>query len=90
MEQRLSVLLMLAHVLMLYENIVFYIRLLSKLNFAFKITNSSNEVNAQGKAFASVAVTFRHDAKAFKLPNDVFVEHAFAGDGAVLTCLHFA
>ena len=46
-------------------------RPLSKLNFAFEITNSSNEIEAQGKAFASITVTFRHDAKAFKLPDDV-------------------
>src|SRR5919202_12641 len=51
------------------------------------IVETSEQVDMQAKAFASVAVRFLQYPKDFQAADDVFREHAFAGPSAVVGLL---
>ena len=43
-----------------------------------QIINSSNQIKAQRKSFASISVTIGYDFKTLQIANDIFIEDSFS------------
>ena len=55
-----------------------YNRPLAKSNIEFKITNTSDEIESQPKAFSPAAITFGQNLEAFEKTDGVFIGNATA------------
>jgi len=54
-----------------------YIRPLAKLKIQVKITDTSNEIKSQRKAFSTIPITFRKDFESLDETNGMFVGYSF-------------